>query len=108
MFLKSFSRQLKLLSIILLVFAVTSCQAAQETDDQTGLPNPASVFCEEQGGKNETRTDASGGQYDRVEERGCGYRASGGGDEGGDREAQGAGAEYRVSGWSLLFSRLLP
>jgi len=63
MFLKSFSRQLKLLSIILLVFAVTSCQAAQETDDQTGLPNPASVFCEEQGGKNETRTDASGGQY---------------------------------------------
>jgi putative hemolysin len=30
--------------------------------DQPALPNPASVFCEEQGGQLEIRTDASGGQ----------------------------------------------
>jgi len=29
---------------------------------QAGLPNPASVFCEEQGGQLDIRTDASGGQ----------------------------------------------
>jgi putative hemolysin len=29
---------------------------------QAALPNPASVFCEEQGGRLEIRTDASGGQ----------------------------------------------
>jgi putative hemolysin len=35
---------------------------SQPTLDQLALPNPASVFCEEQGGKIEIRTDASGGQ----------------------------------------------
>jgi putative hemolysin len=34
----------------------------QPAQDQAGLPNPASVFCEEQGGKVEIRTDASGNQ----------------------------------------------
>jgi len=38
--------------------------AAQDTPApaQAGLPNPASVYCEEQGGRLEIRTDASGGQ----------------------------------------------
>jgi putative hemolysin len=36
--------------------AVTEAQNA-------GLPNPASVFCEDQGGTLEIRTDADGGQY---------------------------------------------
>jgi putative hemolysin len=31
-------------------------------DNVTGLANPASVHCEEQGGKLEIRTDADGGQ----------------------------------------------
>lgn len=30
---------------------------------ETGMPNPASVYCEEQGYKLEIRTDADGGQY---------------------------------------------
>jgi putative hemolysin len=38
---------------------------ASPTSPETGigLPNPASVFCQEQGGQLEIRTDASGGQY---------------------------------------------
>jgi putative hemolysin len=39
---------------------LAGCGAKEE---DTGLPNPASVYCEEQGGKLEIRTDASGGQY---------------------------------------------
>ena len=35
---------------------------SQSKPDQSGLPNPASVFCEDQGGKVEIRTDASGNQ----------------------------------------------
>ena len=34
----------------------------QPAQDQLALPNPASVFCEEQGGKLEIRTDADGNQ----------------------------------------------
>ncbi len=33
------------------------------TEEPVGLPNPASVYCEEQGGTLELRTDADGGQY---------------------------------------------
>jgi putative hemolysin len=33
------------------------------TDAPVGMPNPASVFCDEQGGRLEIRTDASGGQF---------------------------------------------
>jgi putative hemolysin len=35
---------------------------SQPTPDPADLPNPASVFCEEQGGQIEIRTDASGNQ----------------------------------------------
>jgi len=33
-----------------------------QNQNQTGLANPASVYCEQQGGKLETKTDADGGQ----------------------------------------------
>jgi len=36
---------------------------ATATPGETGLPNPASVYCEEQGGRVEIRTAADGGQY---------------------------------------------
>ena len=45
--------------------SVAACgPAPQATPEptQVGLPNPASVYCEEQGGRLEIRTDASGGQ----------------------------------------------
>jgi putative hemolysin len=37
-------------------------RTASPVPTQAGLPNPASVFCEEQGGKLDIRTDDSGGQ----------------------------------------------
>lgn len=38
------------------------CQPGESLNTQPGLPNPASVFCEENGGKLEIRTDEAGGQ----------------------------------------------
>jgi putative hemolysin len=49
--------------MIVLALLLSGCASAQPAPDQAGLPNPASVFCEEQGGKTEIRTDAEGGQY---------------------------------------------
>jgi putative hemolysin len=49
--------------IVVLALLLYGCASAQPVPDQPSLPNPASVFCEEQGGKTETRTDAEGGQY---------------------------------------------
>jgi putative hemolysin len=34
-----------------------------ESSNQAGLPNPASVYCEQQGGEIDIRTDSDGGQY---------------------------------------------
>jgi putative hemolysin len=45
-----------------IVAACTSAPQATPVPNQAGLPNPASVFCEEQGGRLEIRTDLSGGQ----------------------------------------------
>jgi putative hemolysin len=44
--------------------SLAACGQASATPvpTQAGLPNPASVFCEQQGGRLEIRTDASGGQ----------------------------------------------
>lgn len=36
---------------------------ADSSDDSTGLANPASVYCEEQGGRVDIRKDDGGGQY---------------------------------------------
>ena len=38
------------------------CQPGESLEDQAGLPNPASVFCEENDGTLEIRADDSGGQ----------------------------------------------
>jgi len=36
---------------------------ASNSSAEVGLPNPAAVYCEEQGGRVEIRTAADGGQY---------------------------------------------
>jgi inhibitor of cysteine peptidase len=59
------ARKLFLLSILALVMAaLAACQTATEpTEEPVGMPNPASVFCEENNGALETRIDADGNQY---------------------------------------------
>jgi putative hemolysin len=49
-----------------LIFLATSCKAnngGEPTDASPGMPNPASVYCEEQGGQVEIRSDEDSGQY---------------------------------------------
>jgi putative hemolysin len=50
---------------ILMGVLLAACTSVQpETEQQeVGMPNPASVFCEENGGTLEIREDATGGQY---------------------------------------------
>ncbi len=52
-----------LVVLILCLVGCTSKPTPPETADQSGMPNPASVYCEEQGGQLEIRTDDVGGQY---------------------------------------------
>lgn len=65
-----------ILSLILTLLFVTGCTAPNDAinggsglepgmpdQESVGLPNPASVYCTEQGGVLEMRTDADGGQY---------------------------------------------
>ena len=51
--------------LILAAVLLAACTSVlPETEQQeVGMPNPASVFCEENGGTLEIREDASGGQY---------------------------------------------
>jgi len=54
-----------MLAALLVASFLTACGPASPPSPvptQAGLPNPASVFCEGQGGRLEIRTDASGGQ----------------------------------------------
>ena len=46
----------------LLAFALlaTACGGDDEEEEQSGLPNPASAFCEEQGGTVDIRDEAGG------------------------------------------------
>lgn len=44
------------------VLSITGCGGDDDNDEETGIANPASVFCEEQGGTVDLRTDESGGQ----------------------------------------------
>jgi putative hemolysin len=53
------SRKLFILSIILVIL-MTGC--IKKTNNNTSLPNPASQFCEDNGGKLEIRTAADGSQ----------------------------------------------
>lgn len=48
--------------LVVLAVALVSCGDGDESDDGPGLANPASVFCEEQGGTVEIVTDAAGNQ----------------------------------------------
>ena len=51
--------------IIALAVVVTGCGTERKRSsdqEKAGLPNPASVYCEEQGGTVDIRTDADGGQ----------------------------------------------
>lgn len=43
--------------------AETKDSCPQDCTEKIGLPNPASVYCEKQGGKPEIRSDSLGGQY---------------------------------------------
>ncbi|MCJ7779382.1 MAG: DUF333 domain-containing protein [Acidimicrobiia bacterium] len=45
-----------------IVLSVSGCGGDDDNDEQPGIANPASVFCEEQGGTVEIRTDDSGNQ----------------------------------------------
>lgn len=52
---------------VAVVFVLSACQRTPaQTSTETpeaGMPNPASVYCEEQGGTLEIRTNADGSQY---------------------------------------------
>jgi hypothetical protein len=48
--------------LVVLPVALVSCGDGGEDDDVSGLANPASVFCEEQGGTVEIVTDVAGNQ----------------------------------------------
>ncbi len=47
--------------LISIFFLLVSCERKRVTPE-AGIANPASVYCEKQGGKLEIRTDSSGGQ----------------------------------------------
>lgn len=53
-------RTLQFLLLMSLVLALVACGGAASED--ANLANPASVYCEEQGGTLEIRADAEGGQ----------------------------------------------
>jgi putative hemolysin len=44
------------------VLIISGCSSSDENGDQSELANPASVYCEQQGGTVDIRTDESGGQ----------------------------------------------
>jgi len=44
------------------VLMISGCSSSDENSDQSELANPASVYCEQQGGTVDIRTDDSGGQ----------------------------------------------
>jgi putative hemolysin len=49
---------------VILALSLVACSGSDEgTDDGAGLSNPASVYCEEQGGTLQFRQDESGGTY---------------------------------------------
>ncbi len=47
---------------VAVVLMISGCGGSGDKEEQSGVPNPASVYCEEQGGTVDIRTDASGGQ----------------------------------------------
>ena len=45
-----------------IVLSVSGCGGDDDNNEQPGLANPASVFCEEQGGTLDIRTDDTGNE----------------------------------------------
>ena len=58
---------MKKLSGILLFIGLTACTSVKSSTEtgntKVGLPNPASKYCVEQGGKSEIRKDENGASY---------------------------------------------
>lgn len=52
-------KRIALIGLLVVSVAFTAC-GNDEPDDDTGLANPAAVFCEEQGGTLDMRTDEAG------------------------------------------------
>ena len=50
-------------SAVLLSACAQSQSPAPTDEPMVGMANPASVFCEQQGGRSEIRTDRNGNQY---------------------------------------------
>lgn len=51
-----------ILLLLLIVILISGCITQNNTKDNEKLPNPASVYCEEQGGTLEIRTNPDGSQ----------------------------------------------
>ena len=52
-----------LIGSAVLLSACTQSQVPVSSHEPTGIANPASVFCEQQGGRSELQTDKNGNQY---------------------------------------------
>lgn len=50
----------KLTLLLVLALVLTGCGGDEDDENEAGLPNPASVFCEEQGGTVEIRDESAG------------------------------------------------
>ncbi|HRU93889.1 MAG TPA: DUF333 domain-containing protein [Anaerolineae bacterium] len=48
--------------VLLMALAISACGSKQNESANPGMPNPASVYCEEHGGKVDIRTAEDGGQ----------------------------------------------
>ncbi|MBN2046084.1 MAG: DUF333 domain-containing protein [Anaerolineales bacterium] len=56
-------KNLLIVTLLAVMLMGSACKANPEADHEViGMPNPASVFCEEQGGKVEIRTQKDGSQ----------------------------------------------
>jgi putative hemolysin len=49
-------------AVLAVALVVTGCSADDSGDEPVGMANPASVFCEEQGGELDVRKDAAGNE----------------------------------------------
>lgn len=48
--------------VLAVVLSISGCSGDDEDEDESGVANPASVYCVEQGGTLDIRTDDSGAQ----------------------------------------------
>jgi putative hemolysin len=55
----------RITTAVILMLSLVACSEGDEGSNDTGagLPNPAAVYCEEQGGTLQTRQDETGGAY---------------------------------------------